>query len=181
VVAADDAKEKTNLEAVKKSDDGFNAHKVADALSTWADDAVESDQSDAKDHVGKKEIEKGLKDFLAAFSDAKATATPFAAGDYVVDIGTFEGTFDHDMGKMKKTGKHVSVPFFELNQLKDGKIVHLWRFMNDFSFAQQAGLMPAPGAAPAGADATKKDEAKPGDKKTDAKKPDAKKPDGAKK
>jgi len=99
------------------------------------------------------------------------------AGDYVVEIGKFEGTNDHDMGKMKKTGKHVSVNFAEVTQLKDGKVAHLWRFYNSMDFAKQLGLMPAaPAGAPAGGDAAKpgdkkddKGAAKPGDKKDDKK------------
>jgi predicted ester cyclase len=183
VIAADDAKEKANVEVVKKSNEAFNAHKPADLLALLTDDAVESDQASPKDNKGKKEIEKGLKDFQAAFSDGKVSASEvWGAGDYVVAIGKFEGTNNGDMGKMKKTGKHVSVPFAEVTQLKDGKISHLWRFYNGMDFAQQLGLMPAPGAAPAGGDAkagdAKAGDAKGGDaKKPDAKGGDAKKPD----
>ena len=176
VVAADDAKEKTNLEAIKKVDDAFNAHKSADLFALYTDDSVESDMSAPADVTGKKNIEKGFDAFMKAFPDAKVTGTDWAAGDYVVDIGTFEGTNTGDMGKMKKTGKHVSEPYFELSQLKDGKVAHVWRFMNDEYFAKQLGLIPdkADAAAPAG-------DKKADDKKADAKKPDAKKPDGAKK
>ncbi len=179
VVAADDAKEKTNLEALKKVDDAFNAHKAADLMALYTDDAVESDMSAPKDMTGKKDITKGLEEFLKAFPDAKVTGTDFAAGDYVVDIGTFEGTNTGDMGKMKKTGKHVSLPYFELSQLKDGKVAHVWRFMNDMAFAKQLGLIPD--APPAGAAPADKKDEKAGDKKPDDKKPADKKPAGAKK
>jgi len=40
VVAADDAKEKANIDAVKKNDDAFSAHKAADVLAMMTDDAV---------------------------------------------------------------------------------------------------------------------------------------------
>jgi predicted ester cyclase len=175
VVAADDAKEKANVELVKKTDDAFNSHKPADLLALMTDDAVESDQAAPKDSKGKKEIEKGIKDFQTAFSDGKVTATEtWGAGDYVVELGKFEGTNDHDMGKMKKTGKHVSVNFAEVTQIKDGKVAHLWRFYNGMDFAKQLGLMPAaPAGAPAGGDAAKpgdkKDDKKPADKKDDKK------------
>jgi len=174
-IAADDAKEKANVELIKKTDEAFNAHKTADLLALMTDDAVESDSAAPKDNKGKKEIEKGLKDFQTAFSDGKITTTEtWGAGDYVVEIGKFEGTNDHDMGKMKKTGKHVSVPFAEVDQVKDGKVSHLWRFYDSTEFAKQLGLMPA---APAGGDAGKPgDAAKPGDKKPDDKKPADKKP-----
>ncbi len=181
VVAADDAKEKANLELVKKAEAAFNAHKPADYSALLTDKAVESDQGHDKDVVGKKDIEKGLKDFQTAFSDIKITADDAAAGDYVYSIGTIEGTNDHDMGKMKKTGKHVSVKYTELQQIKDGKIDHTWRFYSSMEFAKQLGLMPDKGAAPAGGEAAKPGDKKADDKKADEKKPDAKKPDGAKK
>jgi predicted ester cyclase len=168
VVAADDAKEKANVEGVQKGNEAFSAHKAADLEKWVTDDFVESDQTQEKDSTGKKDMEKNLKELFTAFSDIKATADVWGAGDYVVSLGTLEGTNDHDVGKMKKTGKHVSVKYVEVFQLKDGKASHLWRFMNSLEFAKQLGLMPAPGEAPKG-------EAPKGDAK-DAKKPDAKKP-----
>ena len=149
VVAADDAKEKANLDIAKKELDAFNAHKPADVMANTADDVVESDQAMAKDVTGKKEVEKGLKDFQTAFSDGKITPdNAWAAGDYVVAIGTFEGTNDHDLGKMKKTGKHVSLPMAEIMQFKDGKVSHIWRFYDSASMAMQLGMMKMPGEAP---------------------------------
>lgn len=151
VVTADDAKEKANIDAYKKSIDAFNSHKTADLMATMTPDAVEMDQEADKDHKGTKEIEKGLKDFQTAFSDGKiSNVDTWAAGDYVVAIGTFEGTNDHDMGKMKKTGKKVSSQFAEVAHFKDGKIDQLWRFVNGMDMAMQLGMMPPPGAAPAG-------------------------------
>ena len=149
VVAGDDAKEKANLDAVKKGNDAFNAHKPADVVAMATDDSIESDQAHDKDIKGKKDMEKGLKDFFTAFSDIKATGDTWAAGDWVVSIGALQGTNDHDMGKMKKTGKQVNAPFAEVFQMKDGKLVEMWRFYNSLAFAQQLGLVPPPGAAPA--------------------------------
>src|SRR5207302_6392412 len=170
--AADDAKEKANLELAKKANDAFNAHKAADLMALTADNVVESDAASPKDVTGKKDIEKGLKDFQTSFSDGKLTADVWAAGDYTVSVGKFEGTNDHDGMKMKKTGKHVSVPVAEVMQWKDGKATHIWRFYNGMDFATQLGFMPPPGAAPAAGDGKKPD---------DAKKPDDKKPGEAKK
>lgn len=178
VVAADDAKEKANLETVKKSNDAFNTHKLPDIQAFWADDALESDQADEKDGKGKKEIEAGLKMFLTAFPDVKIEVpNNYAAGDYVVSIGTFTGTNSGPMGKMKKTDKKVTGNYAEIVKIKDNKVSELWRFRNGYAMAMQLGLAPPPGAAPApgdkkdekgatppadkkGADATKKDEKK---------------------
>jgi predicted ester cyclase len=150
VVTADDAKEKANLDAWKKTMDAINARKYPDAMALMTDDVVESDQVDGADNKGKKDIEKGMKMFFGAFSDAKVTAdNMWAAGDYVVATGKFEGTNDHDLGKMKKTGKKVSLDYAEVGLMKDGKVAQIWRFHDGMQFAMQMGMMPAPGAAPA--------------------------------
>ena len=146
VVAARDDKEKKNVAIVKKSLDGFNAHKPADSLADFADDVVVSDLAESKDVTGKKEVDKGLKDFFTAFSNIKVTADAWGAGDYVVTTGNMEGTFDHDLGKMKHTGKSLSLLLYtELFQMKDGKIAHVWRTYSSRKFAEDLGLMPAPG------------------------------------
>lgn len=165
VIAKDDDAEKANLDVANKATAAFNAHKADDLMALVADNAVESDQGMPKDDTGKKDIEKNLKMFWTAFPDIKANdVTTYAAGDYVAAIGTMDGTNTGDMGKMKKTGKHVSVPYAELMEIKDGKVQHLWRFYDSMVMAQQLGMMPAPGAAPAGAPAEKK-AAKKGAKK----------------
>lgn len=151
VVTADNDAEKKNLATVKAMDDAFNAHKVDAMLASISDDFVESDQADGQDGKGKKDAEKNIKMFQTAFPDGKLTEdSAYAAGDYVVVLGTFEGTNTGDMGPMKKTGKKVSMHYAEINKLKDGKITNLWRFRNGMAMATQLGLMPAPGAAPAG-------------------------------
>ena len=149
VVAADDAKEKANLEAYKKSIDAINAKKLPDSMAIYADDAIDSDQSNDKDVKGKKAIEAAMKTWFGGFSDAKLTdVNAVAAGDYVVAIGKFDGTHDKDIGKLKKTGKHVTLDFAEIVAFKDGKVKQVWRFTDSFQFATQLGLVPAPGTAP---------------------------------
>jgi predicted ester cyclase len=147
-VSADNDSEKKNLEVVKKMLDAFNAHKAADMVALVSDDYVESDQGDPQDHTGKKAMDAGVKEFLTAFPDGKVTVdSTYAAGDYVVALGTFEGTNTGDLGKMiKKTGKKVTLHVAEISKLKDGKITNLWRFGNGMEMAMQLGLMKPPGA-----------------------------------
>ena len=150
VVTADDAKEKANMEVVKKGNEAFLANKPADLMASMADDAVEMSQTADKDVKGKKEIEKGFTTFRNGWSDVKmSNVEMWAAGDYVIQSMKFEGKNDKDIGKMKKTGKTVAADLVEVMHFKDGKIDQMWRFMNGVDFAMQMGLMPAPGAAPA--------------------------------
>jgi predicted ester cyclase len=156
VVSAGDDKEKKNLEAVQKGNAAFTSKKSADFMAYYTDDAVESDQAGDKDHKGKKDIQAGAEMFLKAFPDLKMeTPNIYAAGDYVVQIGTFSGTNTGAMGPMKPTKKAVNGAFAEVIQMKDGKMAYVWRFRDGLTMAKQMGLvpeMPAGGgsAAPAG-------------------------------
>lgn len=156
VTTTDDAKEKANIEVVNKRIDAFNARKWADLAALHTADFVMSDQTNAKDAKGVKELETGSKAFIGAFPDAKITIeNTWAAGDYVVTTGKLTGTNTGDLGKMKKTGKPVTLEFAEVVQLKDGKIASVWRFHSGMSFAMQLGAMPAMGAPAGGAAAPK--------------------------
>lgn len=153
-VTADDAKEKANLETVSKAMDALNNKKNADMMALMTDDVVVSDQAMEKDVTGKKDVEAQFKLFQTGFPDGKITAeNKYAAGDFVVVIGKFDGTHNADFMGLKKTGKKVSLDYTEVVQVKDGKVAKFWRFHSGMQLAQQLGLMPsAPptAAAPAG-------------------------------
>ncbi len=171
VVAADDAKEQANVELVKKAGAAFAGKKPAEYMAFYADGAVESDQAGEKDAVGKKDIEAGAKMFLGAFPDLKMEQQgQFAAGDFVVELGTFAGTHTGPLGKLKPTKKPVHGQYAEIIHIKDGKIAKIWRFRNGMAMAAQLGLM---GDAPKG-DAPKGDAPKGDAPKTDAPKADPK-------
>jgi len=156
VVSADNDQEKAMLEGCKKADEMFNNHKADDMIAGFTDDGIESDQAMAKDAKGKKELEKGLKGFFSVFPDVKSTIdSRYAAGDWVIDIGSVTGTFKGAMGPIKPTGKSVTMEYAEVIKMKDGKVAELWRFRNGLANAMAMGLMkPADpnakdGAAPA--------------------------------
>lgn len=153
VVTADDDKEKANIASFTKGMEAFNNRKNADLLANMTDDVVISDQAMEKDVKGKKEADAQFKLFQNGFSDSKVTATnTYGAGDYVVVIGKFDGTHDHDFLGIKKTGKKVSLDYVEVAHFKDGKTDKIWRFHSGMQLAQQIGMMPAApagGAAPA--------------------------------
>jgi predicted ester cyclase len=187
-VTADNDVEKKNIDIVKKAGADFAAKKIADSVANYTDDALESDQAEGKDHKGKKEIQAGSEMFWKAFPDMKLDSPDvFAAGDFVVVQGTFEGTNKGPLGPMKATNKVVKGHYAEVFKLKDGKMSEVWRFRNGMAMAMQMGLMkepPPPGggggsaagsAAGSGGGDMKKDEKKDDKKKDDKKKDDAKK------
>ncbi|MGE0546304.1 MAG: ester cyclase [Kofleriaceae bacterium] len=177
-ITADNDAEKKNLDVVAKYTAAVNAHKAADAAAFYTDDAFESDQAEATDMKGKKALQDGFTKMWKAFPDFKVDApatTTYAAGDFVVQLGTFSGKNDGDLGpKMKKTGKTMSGGFAQIYKMKDGKIAGIWRFRNGMATAKQLGMMPPMGAAPdaAAGDAKKDDMKKDEMKKDDAKQPE---------
>jgi predicted ester cyclase len=153
-VSAGDAKETTNRDAYAAGVAAVNKHDAAAFSATLDDKVVESDLADTADATGKAQLEQNLTAFLAAFSDAKVeTSEVFAAGDYVVAIGTFSGTFDKAMGPIKPTNKKVSTAFAEVAQFTDGKLSRMWRFRNSLDMLTQLGLIPPMAIAPGGGSA----------------------------
>jgi predicted ester cyclase len=151
VIANDSDAEKTNLAMVQKGNETFGSHDLKAMLADWAPDAIESDQGGPADTTGVANIEKGTKMFLTAFPDGTITARKsWAAGQYVVNVGTFAGTNTGPMGKMKKTGKPVSMTVGEVVKLDQGKIKQLWRFYNGHAMASQLGWIDDSKMAPPG-------------------------------
>jgi steroid delta-isomerase-like uncharacterized protein len=147
LIAADDEKERANVEVVRRTKAAFNGHNVNELVSFYAPDAVLSDQAMPEDLQGKTEIAKLNQDLLAAFSDARVEIPAmFAAGEYVVALGKFTGTNDADLPAMnlKKSGKKVEVSYADVIQLRQGKIARVWRFRDGMAVAKQTGTTAKP-------------------------------------
>jgi SnoaL-like polyketide cyclase len=99
-----------------------------------------------------------------AFPDVKLDVkSVWAAGDYVFAAGSWSGTNTGDMpgGKLKKTGKAVSVQFIEIDKFSAGRTKNIWIFSNGAAVAAQLGLMNPKPAEAKGAKAAKPAGAKP--------------------
>lgn len=142
VIAKNDDKERSNIEVVRRSFAALNAHDVKGVLDTMAPSYRGVDIAMPKDS-DKKAAAVSLKEMLSAFPDVKITpVTMWAAGDYVVVTGTFEGTNLGDIASMgvKKTGKKVSAHFFELFKVANGQCTEDWLFYNGAAMAAQLGV-----------------------------------------
>ncbi len=85
-----------------------------------------------------------LSGFLSAFPDAHFTIDDMVAeGDRVVTKKTFTGTHTEALGEIPATGKHVIMTYVDILRLRDGKIVEHWLSMDQLSFLQQLGVIPA--------------------------------------
>ena len=142
VIAKNDAAETKNLDAEKATADAWNKRDATTLYPFYADDVVVHDMTQPKDQT-KAQMQQSDKDLWKAFSDARITnSSIWAAGDYAVINGTFEGTNDGDFApmKLKKTGKKVSVPYLSIDRLEDGKIKESWLFFDGAYFAAQLGV-----------------------------------------
>lgn len=134
--------EAKNVAAMQAGYDAINRHDVKGVEALMTTDYKAIDVTRPADQDKKASLE-GLREYFTAFPDMKITpATMFGTGDYVVTMGTFEGTNNGDMPSMgvKKTGKKVSLRFLEVFQVENGKMKTDWLFVNSAGFAAQLGL-----------------------------------------
>ena len=147
VIARGDDREKANLVAAQAMTDAFNKHDAKAFADSLTDDAVWSEQPEAKDWDKKETVAQATAAWKA-FSDLKINpSSSWAAGDYVVVVATMEGTNDAPMPAMgikAKTGKKIDVPFVSIQKLDKGKVKQTWIFDQGLAFATQLGLLPPP-------------------------------------
>jgi steroid delta-isomerase-like uncharacterized protein len=82
--------------------------------------------------------------FLNAFPDSRVTIDDMIAeGDRVVTKKTFTGTHTAELNGIPPTGKRVSITYVDILRLRDVKIIEHWLSMDQLSFMQQLGVLPA--------------------------------------
>lgn len=144
VLAANDAVELANLESFRSHVAHRNAHDAAAIAGDLADDVVWSDRALPTD-LDKRSTVALFENLWRGFSDLRFTVrAPWAAGDYVVAVGTMEGANDGDAGMLglPKTGRTVALPYLEIAKLRDGKLVASWMFYDGLGLIAQLGLAP---------------------------------------
>ena len=144
-IAAGSPAEQRNVEAFKAQIAAFNAHDVKGANADNAPDIVFRDITAPKD-MNAKENTAGTAEMFKAFPNVTLTpSSVWGAGDYVVQVGRFQGTNTGPfamMGIKKATGKQVSAGYVEIVRFENGKIKEDWLFYNGMAFAGQLGLIP---------------------------------------
>jgi predicted ester cyclase len=142
VLAKNDATESANVAATRTMLELVNKHDAKAMAAALPDDYKFTEIAQPKD-MDKKATAANMEEFLRAFPDLKMTESSlWAAGDYVVLAGTFEGTNTGDIPsmKLKKTGKKVTSRFLEIFRLENGQFKEDWLFYNGAAFAAQLGL-----------------------------------------
>ena len=139
VIARNDEAEGTNQAAARTMFETINRHDFATISKALPDDYKLVEVAQPKD-LDKKGALASTKEMLGAFPDVTITpSTMWAAGDYVAVAGTFAGTNTGPLPSMglRKTGKKVSVRFFEVMRFEKGQVKEDWLFYNGATFAAQ--------------------------------------------
>lgn len=142
IVAKNDAGERDNLRAYRDRLASFNARDAERFASSLATEVVWSDLT-FPDDLDKAGAIAWARSQWQGFSDLKLDAsTAWAAGDYVVALGSMAGSQDGDLASwgVAKTGKHVSLPFLEISQWRKGQMVASRIFYDGLGLAAQLGL-----------------------------------------
>ena len=85
-----------------------------------------------------------LQGFASAFPGARFTIEDMIAeGDRVATKKTFSGTHRGEFAGIPPTGKEVTLTYVDILRLRDGRIVEHWLSMDQLSFMQQLGVIPA--------------------------------------
>lgn len=156
IVSTGGPDEAKNVEIVKKLADALNAKKEADFLANLADNVEYDDYTQPQGMKGKADAKKFFKEMTTGFPDGKHTiGNCMGVNDYTLCEETMEGTHKGTFFGIPATKKALNLKHMTVYQFKDGKMVRGWAYANGADMAMQLGLMPKPGAAPAG---------KPGDK-----------------
>ncbi|OUL33886.1 ester cyclase [Nostoc sp. 106C] len=87
-----------------------------------------------------------LMTFRSAFPDGMHRFEDvIAEDDKVVTRGTFSGTHFGELQGIPPTGKQITIPFFHIDRIVDGKLVEHWGQSDLLGLMQQVGIIPIPG------------------------------------
>jgi len=143
VIAAGTPAELSNVASMRAQIAASNSHdaKAIDAFN--ASDFVYHDMTMPADQTAKESL-ASTQEFFKAFPDAKSVPfSVWAAGNYVVVTGRFEGTNKGPMAAMglkRATNKAVSARYLDITRWESGKIKEEWLFYNGMAVAGQLGL-----------------------------------------
>ncbi|WP_341527572.1 ester cyclase [Nostoc sp. UHCC 0302] len=87
-----------------------------------------------------------LRVFRSAFPDGCHTFEDvIAEADKVVTRGTFSGTHQAELFGIPPTGKRITIPFFHIDSIVNGKLVEHWGQSDLLGLMQQVGIVSVPG------------------------------------
>lgn len=133
----------SNVETHRATMEAFNRRDWAGAAGPMREDATYTDHGRDITAKGPVEAMDNLKEWAAAFSDARASDMHFIdGGDYTVCLFHGQGTNDGPMGPLPATGKRMDTAFCEVMHFDShGKIISGELFYDNLSMLVQLGHM----------------------------------------
>lgn len=133
--------------------EAFNAHDEGRLRALDHEDVVFEAPGDVK-LVGVDASTEYATSWLRAFPDARITVhNSIAAGDWVVQEFTFEGTHEDTLvgaaGEIPATHRQLSGRGVQILRVQDGKIADTRLYYDQVQLLTQLGLMPAAAGATA--------------------------------
>ena len=118
----------TNLEIIKASYQASEEGNIPGIIEAFADDGAWTEMEGflyAGTYVGKAAILENVFQRIGADWDNFAAVPDefYDAGDTIITIGYYSGTY-------KKTGKNMKARFAHVWKLKNGKIIHMEQLVN---------------------------------------------------
>jgi steroid delta-isomerase-like uncharacterized protein len=139
------------LQVARENVAAVNAHDEARLRATYADDAVLEAPDRARLEGGDQAAAYTMV-WLRAFPDARQTiVNELAAGDWVVQEftmeGTHTGTLEAPEGDIPPTNRKGSARGVQIQRIADGKIAEERVYFDQVEILTQLGLMPEPATA----------------------------------
>lgn len=128
--------------------DAFNSRDFDRAAAFVAPDCEWLNVPTGEIDRGPAGFRRSMQTWVTAFPDATCEVTNMiSAGDWVVaefkGRGTHKGPLASPTGEIPPTGRWVELPFCELIQFRNGKVVAGRTYFDVASMLRQLGLMPA--------------------------------------
>jgi steroid delta-isomerase-like uncharacterized protein len=125
--------------------DAFNNRKIDDAMKLVADRAEYRDVPTGEVYRGPDGTRKFMEGWLQAFDDAKVNVQRVIATDQLVVTefvgrGTHTGPLETPAGTIRATNNRIDVPFCEVVEIRDGKMVSGSIYYDAATMMQQLGI-----------------------------------------
>jgi steroid delta-isomerase-like uncharacterized protein len=137
-----------NAAIAQALNDAYNARDWERALALTALDVETRNVPTRQVFHGPAGMRQFLEGWATAFPDSQVETTLLIAGDQGAAIefvgrGTHTGPLAGPAGDIPPTGRTVDVPFAQVLELRDGKIVRLRLYFDTATLLQQLGVLPA--------------------------------------
>ncbi len=136
-----------NLSIAKSMYKFFNERKFDEALKNLSDNVIIHNMAQNIQMNGKEGFLGFMNFWVSAFPDAKVEIKSMnVSGDNVITEfrgrGTNKGILDTPMGKIGPTGKKIDIPFCEIFEIRNGKLVSSHLYFDVATMMQQLELVP---------------------------------------